>query len=185
MHERTLHEDFITKAVRHGAGFTDDCYELAVLRMFRREYVGAMEDGEAVLSEYEEKAPRITQAIDGLSGEDSQKVWECLYVAGLIPAVLLITAGRWEQAYRLYRSWNNELQEIFLEGNLEGYESASWIDAWVEVKFSEAPVEALASARGDAAARGGVIPLESWRTHGWRLHRTLRIQETDLRASHA
>ena len=180
MHERTLHEDFITGAAMRGAGLPEDCYELSVLRMFRREYVGAMEEGEAVLSEYGEKAPQITQAIDGLSGEDSQKVWECVYVTGIVPAVLLITAGRWEQAYRLYRSILHELQAIFLEGSLEGYESASWIDAWVEAKFSEAPVEAL-----EAAARGGVMPLESWRTHGWRLHRTLRIQEADLRAKHA
>ena len=180
LHERTLQGDFITRAAMRGAGLPEDCYELSVLRMFRREYVGALEDGEAVLSEYADKAPQITQAIDGLSGEDSRKVWECLYVAGLIPAVLLITAGRWEQAYQLYRSLLHELQEIFLKGNLEGYESASWIDAWVEAKFSEAPVEAL-----EAAARGGVIPLESWRTHCPRLHRTLRIQEEDLRASHA
>lgn len=175
-----MHEDFITGAATRGAGLAEDCYELSVLRMFRREYVGALEDGEQVLIEYGEKAPQITQAIEELSGEDQAKVWEFLYVAGIVPAVLLITRGQWNEAYRLYRSTFEELQAVFLEGNLEGYDSASWIDAWVEAKLSDTPVEAL-----EVAARGGVMSLEDWRTNGWRLHRTLRIQESDLRSKHA
>ena len=185
-----MHEDFITGAATRGAGLAEDCYELSVLRMFRREYVGALEDGEQVLCQYGEKAPQITQAIEELSGEDSQKIWECLYVAGIVPAVLLITSGQWDEAYRLYRSMCEEIEAIFLRDEMDGYDPESWIDAWVEAKLADTPVEALASAarpgfRGDAAARGGVTPLESWRTHGWRLHRTLRIQEEDLRAKHA
>ena len=175
-----MHEDFITEAATRGAGLSEDCYELSVLRMFRREYVAALPDGEKVLSDYEEKAPKVIQAIDELSGEDSQKVWECLYVAGIIPAVLLITSGKWDEAYGIYRSMCEELDELFLEENLEGYDTASWIDAWVEAKLADTPAQAR-----EIAARGGVMPLEAWRSHGWRLHRTLRIQKADLRGSHA
>ena len=158
MHERTLHEDFITRAVMRGAGLSEDCYEMSVLRMFRREYVGAMEDGEAVLSEYEEKAPQITQAIDGLSGEDSQKVWECLYVAGIVPAVLLITSGKWEEAYAIYRQMCEEIEALFLEGQMDGYDPDHWLSLWVEAKLAETPVEAL-----EAASDSGVLPVENIR----------------------
>ena len=150
-----MHEDFITEAASRGAGLAEDCYELSVLRMFRREYVAALPDGEKVLSDYEKKAPKVIQAIDELSGEDSQKVWECLYVAGIVPAVLLITRGQWDMAYQLYRSMFGELEAIFLEGHLEGYDAPSWTDAWVEAKLADTPVEAL-----QTAARSGVLPLE-------------------------
>lgn len=147
---------FITEAATRGAGLADDCYELSVLRMFRREYVGALEDGEAVLREYHDKAPQIVQAIDELSGEDcTRKVWECLYVTGIVPSVLLVTSGQWDEAYRLYREMCDELEALFLEGHLDGYEPERWLDAWIEAKLADTSIEAL-----DAAARGGVIPLE-------------------------
>ena len=146
---------FITTAVTRAAGLPDDCYELSVLRMFRREYVAALPDGESILVDYREKAPKVIQAIDELSGEDSQNVWECLYAAGIVPAVLLITSGQWDAAHGIYRRMCEELQELFLEDALDGYDPESWVDAWVEAKLADTPVEAL-----EAAARRGVVPLE-------------------------
>lgn len=155
MHERTLHEDFITEAVTQGAGLEADCYELSVLRMFRREYIAALDDGETVLCQYHDKAPRIIQAMDELTGEESHKVWATLYVTGVVPAVLLITSGKWDEAYRLYRSLLAELEAIFLKDHLDGY---SWLQPWIEAKLAETPVEAL-----DAAAHRGVVPLQELR----------------------
>lgn len=175
-----MHESFITEAASRGAGLAEDCYELSVLRMFRREYVAALPEGEKMLSDYEEQAPKVIQAIYELSGEDSQKVWACLYVAGIIPAVLLITSGKWDEAYGIYRSMCEELDELFLEGGMEGYAPDTWLDAWIEAKLADTPAQAR-----EVSARGGVMPLEDWCSHGWRLHRTLRIQEADLRGSHA
>lgn len=146
---------FITTAVTRAAGLPDDCYELSVLRMFRREYVAALPDGEAVLADYREKAPRIVEAIDELPGEDPQRVFECLYVAGIVPAVLLVTSGEWDEAYRLYRSVCHELEAIFVEEHLDGYDPEGWVDAWVEAKLADTPIRAL-----DAAAHCGVLPLE-------------------------
>ena len=153
-----FHGCFITTAVTRAAGLPDDCYELSVLRMFRREYVAQLEDGERVLLDYREKAPRVIQAIDTLSGEDSQKVWECLYVAGIVPAVLLITSGKWEEAYAIYRQMCEEIEALFLEGQMDGYDPDHWLSLWVEAKLAETPVEAL-----EAASDSGVLPVENIR----------------------
>ncbi len=163
---------FITTAVLRAAGLADDCYELSVLRMFRREYVAALPEGEKVLADYREKAPRIIRAIDELSGEDSQKVWWCLYTTGIVPAVLLITSGEWDEAYSLYRSMCDELEAIFLAGRPQGSDTRSRIDPWIRARLTEAPIQAL-----DAAACGGIIPLEYWRSEDWRLCRSLGLKE--------
>lgn len=176
---------FITTAVTKAAGLPDDCYELSVLRMFRREYVAELPDGDAVLREYHEKAPRLVQAIDELPEEDSRKVWDCLYVSGIVPSVLLITAGHWDEAYQHYLAMCGELEYIFLEDtggtkgpkatkrtsnalkghdlhnlhNLHSHHTAStsstWVDDWVEAKLIDTSIEAL-----DAAAQSSVVPLE-------------------------
>lgn len=171
---------FISTAVTRAAGLSDDCYELSVLRMFRREYVGSLPDREKVLADYRERAPKIVRAIDELPGDEPQRVFECLYAAGIVPAVQLITDGEWEEAYHLYCSMCRELEAIFLEESPEGHDARSRVDLWIQAKLAEAPIQAL-----DAAARGGIVPLEDWRSHGWRLHKSLRIEEEDLKGSHA
>ena len=164
---------FITTAVTRAAGLPDDCYELSVLRMFRREYVAALADGEKVLADYRAKAPKVIQAIDELPGEGSQKVWECLYAASVVPAVLLVTRGQWDEAYELYHSMCLEVEAVFLEGHMIGYDADSWLDTWVEAKLADTPIQAL-----DAAARCGIIPLETWRSEGWRLRRSLGLERS-------
>ncbi len=153
---------YITEAATRARGLPDDCYELAVLRMFRREYVAALPEGEEVLADYRERAPKIVRAIEQLSGEGSRKVWECLYVTGIVPAVLFITSGEWEEAYRLYRSMCGEIEAIFLADCPESRDPQRSVDAWVHAKLAEVPRQAW-----DAATSRAISPEEvSLARHG-------------------
>lgn len=130
---------FITEAATRAAALPDDCYELAVLRMFREEYVAKLPNGDTILSDYREKAPRVIEAIGELPPPQAHKVWECLYAAGIIPSIGLITRGQWPAAYDLYRSMCEEVEGLFLEGDLRGYDRDIRVDDWVEAKSSPGP----------------------------------------------
>jgi hypothetical protein len=107
---------YITTACAEARGLPDDCYELSLLRMFRREYVGKLPDGQEVLAEYRAKAPRIVAAINALPPAEALPIWEDLYERGVRPAVTLITNGAWDAAFALYRGMCAELEERFLPG---------------------------------------------------------------------
>lgn len=109
---------FITEACTAAYGNPGDCYELSVLRMYRKEYVAALPDGAQVLEEYRRKAPPIVAAIDALGATGSREVWREIYHRGIQPAVRLITNGHWDEAYRHYRAMCRELEERFL--SIEG-----------------------------------------------------------------
>jgi hypothetical protein len=107
---------FIAAACTEARGLPDDCYELMLLRLFRREYVEKLPDGAQVLAEYREKAPRIVDAINALGPEAAREVWEELYRTGVKRSVELITNGAWDEAYDLYRRTCADLQTRFLAG---------------------------------------------------------------------
>jgi hypothetical protein len=107
---------FITTACVEARGLSEGCYELSLLRMFRREYVEKLPDGQEVLAEYREKAPRIVAAIRALPPVEALAVWEDLYERGVRPAVSLITSGAWDAAFAIYRGMCAELEERYLPG---------------------------------------------------------------------
>jgi len=111
---RTRSACFIATACAEVRGLPDDCYELSLLRLFREEYVAKLPDGEAVLAEYREKAPRIVSAIEALGEEGAREVWEYLYERGVIRAVGLILAGMWDEAFGGYEAVCREMEERFL-----------------------------------------------------------------------
>ena len=54
---------FLSTACVEHAGLSDDCHELTVLRHFRDNYVQALSNGPALISEYYTNAPRILATI--------------------------------------------------------------------------------------------------------------------------
>jgi hypothetical protein len=105
---------FVTSACVEARRLPDDCYELCLLRLFRREYVAKRPDGVQVLAEYEEKAPKIVSAIAALGPEKAQDVYGDLYERGVSRSVSLIQNGLWGEAYELYRAICEELEETYL-----------------------------------------------------------------------
>ena len=104
---------YITAACVIGMGHAEDCYELSLLRLFRREYVEKLPGGPAVLARHGELAPRIVAAVEALGPDASRAVWRELYRAGVAPAVRLIKGGHWDEAYDLYRSKREDLEARF------------------------------------------------------------------------
>ncbi len=111
---RTKSACFIASACAEARGLPDDCYELSLLRLFREEYVAKLPHGEAVLTEYREKAPRVVSAIEALGEEGAGEVWEHLYESGVARAVELILCGMWDEAYGVYEAMCREMEERFL-----------------------------------------------------------------------
>jgi hypothetical protein len=106
---------FIATACAEARGLPDDCYELSLLRIFREEYVAKLPDGEAVLAEYREKAPKVVSAIKALGEERAGEIWEHLYERGVSRAVELILSGMWDEAFGVYEAMCHEMEERFLD----------------------------------------------------------------------
>lgn len=110
---------FVTSACVEARGLSDDCYELCLLRLFRREYVAKRPDGPYVLAEYEEKAPKIVSAIDAFGPDKARVIYEDLYKRGVERSVRLIQNGLWREAYDLYRTICEELEKTYLSAGPE------------------------------------------------------------------
>lgn len=105
---------YITTACVEARGLGDDCYELNLLRLFRQEYVAQLPDGERIIADYHEKAPRILIAIESLGPARAREVYLELYERGIAPSVERIVVGRWDDAYEIYRTMCEELDKRFL-----------------------------------------------------------------------
>jgi hypothetical protein len=105
---------FITEACVRAKGLPDDCYELALLRLFRAEYVAKLPDGEEALAAYGRLAPRVVAVAETLPPDEAQELWEDLYERLVRRSVGLITNGEWDAAYALYRGVCAELEDRFL-----------------------------------------------------------------------
>lgn len=105
---------FVSTACAEARGLPDDCYELALLRLFREEHVARLPEGETALADYRDKAPRLVAAVEALGEREAHEVWEEVYERGVRPAVALITNGAWDEAYEHYRAMCAELEERFL-----------------------------------------------------------------------
>ena len=68
---------FLASACMAARGLPVDCEELEVLRRFREEVLAGTAEGDAILREYEEIAPRIVRAID--DRPDASAIYEKIY----------------------------------------------------------------------------------------------------------
>lgn len=68
---------FLTSACVSYMGKEDDCYELTTLRTFRDGYMKGIDDGEELIKEYYDVAPRIVEKID--SNENRESYYKYIY----------------------------------------------------------------------------------------------------------
>lgn len=66
---------FLTTACVDFAGLPDDCETLTLMRKLRDEYVAALPEGESLIAEYYENAPKIVDAIDRLTAEARNAIY--------------------------------------------------------------------------------------------------------------
>ena len=95
-----------------GLAQADSCYELRLLYLFHKEYIAKLPDGEAVLGDYGRKAPRIARALE--AERDVQHVRLQIYARYLAPVVALIVNGRWDEAYEIYRTMCQDMENRYL-----------------------------------------------------------------------
>lgn len=99
---------FLTTACVEARGLPDDCYELTTLRAFRDGYLRRLPDGEAMIREYYDIAPKIVAALqrDPRFHERADDLYERL----VLGAIRLIEAGKEHDALAHYRAIVNELR---------------------------------------------------------------------------
>ena len=97
-----------------GQVHADSCYELRLLRLFRTEYIAKLPDGEEVMGDYGKKAPAITRAIE--AEKNVRRVYLELYEHYLGPTLALISNGRWDDAYEVYRAMCQDMENRHLKG---------------------------------------------------------------------
>src|SRR3989338_61088 len=104
---------FITTACVGARGLPDDCLELTTLRNFRDNYLRGLPDGERMIGNYYEVAPRIVAAIG--RRHNAHELFCRIYGEDVARAVDLVLAGNFEGALSHYGSMVERLSGEFLE----------------------------------------------------------------------
>jgi len=105
---------FITTACIQARGLADNCADLTTLRSFRDGYVRSLPEGDRIIREYYEVAPRILVAI--AAAENASEVYCDLYARLVAKSVALICAGKNVEAFSNYVEVVNELKHRHLDG---------------------------------------------------------------------
>lgn len=103
---------FLTTACVKARNLPDDCAELNILRAFRDNYVRNLPEGERVIQEYYDIAPKIVKKIN--QSKNALNIWKDLYHSLVDKSVKLIQAGRKSEAYENYKSIVKELKRRYL-----------------------------------------------------------------------
>lgn len=103
---------FIATACAQAMNLPDDCRELKTVRSFRDDYIRRLPEGDTILSEYYEIAPRIVAAID--ASDEPSLVYEDIY-AQIQRNVELIAAGCHQEALGGYYAVLDELKRSYLD----------------------------------------------------------------------
>lgn len=91
----------ISAACLRARGLPAHCRQLRVLEVFRDYYVAPLPEGPEVLAEYDERAPKIVDAIEALGPERARAVWLELYSV-VADTIRLIEGRNDEEAYELF-----------------------------------------------------------------------------------
>lgn len=105
---------FLTSACVEAKGLSDDCHELATLRIFRDGYMHSSPTGAEDICEYYHTAPVIVEKIKQLP--NAMEVFDKIYNELVLPCVALIESGKNEEAYAAYRNYTKMLQKTYIEG---------------------------------------------------------------------
>jgi len=91
----------ISAACLRARGLPAHCRQLLILEVFRDYYVALLPEGPEVLAEYDERAPKIVDAIEALGLARARAVWLELY-AVVADTIRLIEGLNDEEAYELF-----------------------------------------------------------------------------------
>ncbi|MBR1759137.1 MAG: hypothetical protein IJ744_10505 [Lachnospiraceae bacterium] len=102
---------YITTAVCDTFGKPDNCYELMRFRQFRDDYLLLQPEGEALVAEYYDLAPRIVASID--LQPDRDKIYADIWEQYLSPCLSMIEEKQLAQCEEHYIKMVRTLEEIY------------------------------------------------------------------------
>lgn len=113
---------FITTAASCALNKGRDCDELNFLRRFRDDHIKNTDEGNALVDEYYNIAPKIIEKID--CEEEAYKIYSDLWSDYIVPSVKEIKKGNWQQAQDIYVMMVVDLSRRYsVEINTGGYEN--------------------------------------------------------------
>ncbi len=104
---------FLTTACVAAKNLPDDCYELETLRGFRDSYIKGLANGEKIIKEYYDIAPKIIDAIE--KEPNAECIFKKLFEELVQPCVHYIEQNQNEMAYALYEKTVLKLKEKYLK----------------------------------------------------------------------
>ena len=104
---------YITSACVLAMGLEDDCHELQTMRFFRDTWLKNQENGEKIISEYYEIAPKIVEEIN--KRKDSKDVYQKIFDIIVSPCVSKIEQGLMQSAFEIYYDGTKRLRATFIE----------------------------------------------------------------------
>ncbi len=104
---------FLTTACVVAKNLPDDCYELKTLRAFRDSYIKGLANGEEIIKEYYDIAPKIIDAIEKEPNADC--IFKKLFEELVQPCVHYIEQRHNEKAHALYEKTVLKLKEKYLK----------------------------------------------------------------------
>lgn len=104
---------YVTTAVCRGLDKPDGCYELALLKKYRDEYLAEAEGGKELIHDYYDIAPTIVKRID--KSAEAEETYHYIWEHYIAPCVHLIEAGEQEACRRLYVEMVEELHRKYME----------------------------------------------------------------------
>jgi len=103
---------FITAACCEALGLADDCYELSTFRDFRDNWLRHQNDGESLIKEYYEIAPKIVTAING--SDNSKNVYLQIWEQYLKNCLSYIEMKDFEKCKNMYVSMCEDLNNKYI-----------------------------------------------------------------------
>lgn len=112
---------FITTAASCALNKGKDCDELNFLRKFRDEHIKVSKEGEELVKEYYNIAPKLIEKIDAEA--DANNIYANLWNLYIVPSVKEIEQGNWQKAQDIYVMMVVDLSKKYgVKINTEGYE---------------------------------------------------------------
>lgn len=102
---------YLTSACMYAKGLPDDCYELETLRHYRDTWLKKSEEGQKVIKQYYEVAPKIVSAIN--ETKNSRAVYDMLYEKMVKPCVDFIEQKKYQETLELYRNMTFRLEKEY------------------------------------------------------------------------
>jgi hypothetical protein len=103
---------YLTTACVNAMGFSDNCFELTVLRNYRDSILLKTPHGKKAIREYYIIAPQIVSAINAL-GINAKSIWAGTYVE-ISKAVSLVLSKDFDKAYSHYKNMTQNLMRRYL-----------------------------------------------------------------------